>query len=90
MEEQGYQAPVPGHNVYLTLDARVQTIVEEVMRRVGRGACVVMDPNTGDILAMCSVPNFYPNSFTCLKYSRTTFYKNFNSIYNYFDHFIFY
>jgi len=63
MEEQGYQAPVPGHNVYLTLDARVQTIVEEVMRRVGRGACVVMDPNSGDILAMCSVPNFDPNSF---------------------------
>jgi len=63
MEEQGYQAPVPGQNVYLTLDARVQTIVEGVMRRVGRGACVVMDPNTGDILAMCSVPNFDPNSF---------------------------
>ena len=63
MEEQGYQAPVPGHNVYLTLDARVQTIVEGVMRRVGRGACVVMDPNTGDLLAMCSVPNFDPNSF---------------------------
>ena len=63
MEEQGYQAPIPGHNVYLTLDARVQTIVEGVMRRVGRGACVVMDPNTGDLLAMCSVPNFDPNSF---------------------------
>lgn len=63
MEEQGYQAPVPGQNVYLTLDARVQTIVEGVMRRVGRGACVVMDPNSGDILAMCSVPNFDPNSF---------------------------
>lgn len=63
MEEQGYQAPVPGHNVYLTLDVRVQTIVEGVMRRVGRGACVVMDPNSGDILAMCSVPNFDPNSF---------------------------
>ena len=63
MEEQGYQAPVPGQNVYLTLDARVQTIVEGVMRRVGRGACVVMDPKSGDILAMCSVPNFDPNSF---------------------------
>ena len=63
MEEQGYRAPVPGHNVYLTLDVRVQTIVEGVMRRVGRGACVVMDPNSGDILAMCSVPNFDPNSF---------------------------
>ena len=63
LEEQGYQAPLPGQNIYLTLDARVQTIVEGVMRRVGRGACVVMDPNTGDILAMASVPNYDPNSF---------------------------
>ena len=63
LEEQGFQAPVPGQNVYLTIDARVQTIVEGVMRRVGRGACVVMDPNSGDILAMASVPNFDPNSF---------------------------
>jgi len=63
MEEQGYQAPQPGKNIYLTLDARIQTIVEGVMRRVGRGACVVMDPKSGDILALVSVPNFDPNSF---------------------------
>ncbi|MCX6936114.1 MAG: penicillin-binding transpeptidase domain-containing protein, partial [Verrucomicrobia bacterium] len=63
MEEQGFQAPVSGQNVYLTLDARVQTIVEGVMRRVGRGACLVMDPTSGDILAMSSVPNYDPNTF---------------------------
>lgn len=63
MEEQGYQAPHAGKNIYLTLDARIQTIAEGVMRRVGRGACVIMDPNTGDILAMVSVPNYDPNNF---------------------------
>ena len=63
MEEQGYQAPQAGKSVYLTLDARIQAIVEGVMRRVGRGACVVMDPHSGDILAMVSVPNFDPNEF---------------------------
>lgn len=55
--------PRIGGNVYLTLDVRIQYIAEEVMRRVGRGACVVMDVWNGDILAMVSVPNFDPNDF---------------------------
>ncbi|MGC6459108.1 MAG: penicillin-binding transpeptidase domain-containing protein [Akkermansiaceae bacterium] len=52
-----------GARVQLTLDANLQYIVENVMRRVGRGAAVVMDPNTGEVLAMASVPNFDPNHF---------------------------
>ena len=55
--------PVSGDNVYLTIDARVQTIAEEALRVVGRGAAIVADPNTGDILAMASVPSFNPNEF---------------------------
>ena len=47
----------------LTLDARIQMIVEEALRAVGRGAAVVVDPNNGDILAMASVPSFNPNTF---------------------------
>jgi len=57
------QQPSVGGTVYLSIDARIQQIVEKTMRRVGRGAAVVMDPNTGDILAMVSVPSFDPNSF---------------------------
>ena len=58
-------APVPGSNVYLTLDARVQTIVENALRhpQLGRAAAVVVDPNNGDILGMASVPSFDPNVF---------------------------
>jgi len=58
-------APVPGSNVCLTIDARIQMIAENTLREagVGRAAAVVMDPNNGDILAMVSVPNYDPNIF---------------------------
>jgi penicillin-binding protein 2 len=55
--------PQSGHNVQLTIDARIQYIAEKAMRVVRRGAAVVVDPNNGDILAMASVPSFDPNSF---------------------------
>lgn len=63
VNEEDYNPPSVGNSVYLTLDARIQMIVEEVMRNVGRGAAVVIDPNNGDILAMVSVPSFDPNAF---------------------------
>jgi penicillin-binding protein 2 len=55
--------PRPGSNVYLTIDARIQMIAEQALRSVGRGAAVVVDPWTGDILAMASVPSYDPNKF---------------------------
>jgi len=58
-----YAPPTTGADVYLTIDAKVQTIVENAMRAIGRGAAVVMDPRNGDILAMVSVPSYDPNRF---------------------------
>jgi penicillin-binding protein 2 len=55
--------PTPGANVYLTIDSRIQYIVERTLRSVGRAACVVVDPNNGQILAMASVPSYDPNKF---------------------------
>ncbi len=57
--------PKPGANVYLTVDARIQFIVEQALRHstLGRAAAVVLDPNNGDILATASVPSFDPNIF---------------------------
>jgi penicillin-binding protein 2 len=48
--------------VRLTLDARVQAIVEEAMELGGveQGAAVVMDCATGEILALASAPAFDP------------------------------
>lgn len=55
-----YIKPDVGSRVELTIDARVQCLVENTLRRVGRAAAVVMDPNTGEVIAMASVPDFTP------------------------------
>lgn len=55
--------PTPGNRVFLTIDARIQFITEQALRSVGRGAAVVVDVNSGDVLAMASVPSFDPNVF---------------------------
>ncbi len=55
--------PKQGNRVCLTIDARIQEIVEKALRVVGRGAAVVLDPDSGRILAMASVPSFDPNQF---------------------------
>ncbi|MGE9267169.1 MAG: peptidoglycan D,D-transpeptidase FtsI family protein [Verrucomicrobiales bacterium] len=58
-----YQPPEIGARIQLTIDARIQLLAEKTLRKVGRGAVVIMDPNTGEILAMASVPNYDPNDF---------------------------
>lgn len=53
----------PGHSLILTLDASIQRVVEEVLdsRGINRGAAVVVNPYTGEILAMASRPNYDQN-----------------------------
>jgi len=58
-----YIKPDIGSRVELTIDSQIQCLVENTLRRVGRAAAVVMDPNTGEILAMASVPDFTPSFF---------------------------
>jgi penicillin-binding protein 2 len=57
--------PKQGNHVYLTIDARMQYVVERALRDagVGRAAAVVVDPTNGEILAMASVPSYDPNVF---------------------------
>ena len=56
-------APDQGSQVVLTVDARAQCLVENVLRKAGRAAAVVIEVNTGEIIAMASVPNYNPNQF---------------------------
>ena len=60
VEGPSTQAAVPGNNVVLTLDADVQKIAERALRAVPAAGAVVMDVDTGRILAMVSKPAFDP------------------------------
>lgn len=52
----------PGNSLKLTIDNDLQTIAQEAISGL-RGTVVVIDPNTGEILAMASNPTFDPNIF---------------------------
>jgi penicillin-binding protein 2 len=54
--------PVPGDNVILSLDMRLQLAAQEALEGM-RGAAVVIDPSNGDVLALVSTPAFDPNRF---------------------------
>ncbi len=54
--------PIPGKNLYLSIDVRIQKAAEAAFD--GRpGAAVVIDPRNGQVLAMVSIPTFDPNLF---------------------------
>lgn len=67
VSEVDYQEPRKGNDVYLSLDARIQMIAEKALREgtpaIGRGAVVVLEPATGQVMAMASVPSYNPNKF---------------------------
>jgi penicillin-binding protein 2 len=55
--------PIPGHNLILTIDRKIQRVAEEALgNRVG--SVVVLRPSTGEILAMVSYPWYNPEIFT--------------------------
>jgi penicillin-binding protein 2 len=58
-----YTKPGVGAKVQLTIDARAQYLLENTIRLAGRSAGVVMDINTGEVIAMASVPDYNPNDF---------------------------
>lgn len=62
--------PKSGQNLVLTIDVEIQKKTEELLEGKA-GAVVVLDPNSGAILAMASSPSFDPNLFAG-KFSQTT------------------
>jgi cell division protein FtsI (penicillin-binding protein 3) len=62
-------APSSGHTLVLSIDKKLQFLTETALVKAVElyqargGTAVVMDPHTGDILAMASAPDFDPNNY---------------------------
>ncbi len=54
--------PVPGSSLYLTIDVGLQAVAEQALGEEN-GAVVAIEPATGDVLALVSVPTYDPNLF---------------------------
>ena len=65
----GIKEPVPGADLYLTIDKNLQMAAEKAVDdqlaliQAHAAAAVVMNPQTGEVLAMVSRPAFDPNLF---------------------------
>ncbi|HXG31647.1 MAG TPA: penicillin-binding protein [Thermodesulfobacteriota bacterium] len=70
------EASVSGYDVVLNIDSQIQYVVEKELKEgveksfAQKGMAVVMNPETGAILAMASYPFFDPNDF--VKYDEGT------------------
>ena len=59
-----------GHDVYLTLDEGIQHVAEQEIDAAQRtyetkgASIVVLNPNTGEILAIASTPGYNPNDYS--------------------------
>ncbi|MBR5901968.1 penicillin-binding protein 2, partial [bacterium] len=59
--------PMDGQNIFLTIDEKLQQIAQEELAKAAeeytpaRAGIIMLDPSTGDILAMASWPFFDPN-----------------------------
>ncbi|MBI5022402.1 MAG: transpeptidase family protein [Ignavibacteriales bacterium] len=61
--------PRDGNNIYLTIDIQLQAIAEKELKKgvekskVDRGLVIMMQPQTGEILAIAQYPKVDPNNF---------------------------
>lgn len=66
---ESYEAPGRGMDVKLTIDAKIQDIVERELNNLMKryhpenALAIAMNPQTGEILAMVSKPDFDPNHY---------------------------
>jgi cell division protein FtsI/penicillin-binding protein 2 len=68
-QTQVLEPPVPGRDLYLTIDATIQYYTEKELARAvaehgaASGAAIVMEPFSGEILALASFPSYDVNDF---------------------------
>ncbi len=67
-QQQSYVEAKDGNSVYLTLDVNIQSIVEKYLSQAvldnlaDYGTAIVMEPSTGNILAMANYPDYDLNT----------------------------
>jgi len=66
----GQTDPVPGQDITLTIDSKLQNAAYSAAKDIKKGAIIVSTPD-GQILAMVSKPDFDPNLFTLDKTYKT-------------------
>lgn len=69
INDREYNQPINGDDLVLTINRSIQYFackkLDEAAKRHGAegGSVIMMDPKTGAIIAMCSWPNYDPNSY---------------------------
>ena len=68
-----YIDAVNGYNLTLTIDSTIQSYAEQILEKgieaydvQNGGVCIVANPNTMEILAMASSPEFDPNNYSAI------------------------
>ena len=69
VDDEEINPAVPGDDFYLTIDKSYQLILEEELRKgvdeygAVSGTGVIMNPNTGEVLALANIDDFNPNEY---------------------------
>ena len=61
---EALEEPTRGADIYLTVDARVQRILDHSLRRFQSGSAVLMDVESGAIHGLVSKPSYDPNQWS--------------------------
>ena len=69
VDDEEINPAIPGDDFYLTIDKSYQLILEEELRKgvdeygAVSGTGVIMNPNTGEVLALANIDDFNPNEY---------------------------
>jgi cell division protein FtsI/penicillin-binding protein 2 len=75
--EKGGKEPQAGMDMVLTIDSRIQAILDDALKRgvenceAKSGTAVVVNPHTGEVLAMGTYPSFNPNDPSTIRQGIT-------------------
>ena len=77
VNDREYVKPINGSDLVLTVDRNIEFVacekLKEAVKKHGAdgGSVIIMNPKTGAIIAMCSVPDFDPNNYKDVANMRT-------------------